>query len=273
MIKLLNAGFTRLKKDKLFWSLSIFVVILALFTINNGCLSMEKYKEVVTIDRLFFYILPVLGILSAVFISVFLGNEYASGTIRNKIIIGHSRYKIYLSNFILCGLVTLFYVLLFMVILVVIGIPIFGGIQMTMFGFLILLLDSLALGIAYSSIFTFIAMLCSNKTATAITCILIAIGMLFFSIILISIIETPKMIPSYELIEGEMVSKEVPNPRYPSDAQRRICQTIIDINPAGQSLEIVGRETNFKILSVYSLGIIILFTSAGLLLFQRKELK
>ena len=39
---------------------------------------------------------------AAVFIGVFVGTEYSDGTLRNKLIIGHSRSSIYISNLIVC---------------------------------------------------------------------------------------------------------------------------------------------------------------------------
>ncbi len=53
-----------------------------------------------------------------------------------------------------------------------------------------------------------------------------------------------------------------------------MCQTLLDINPAGQMFQIAGGTApNLKVLPVYSLGIIVVFTGVGLVLFKKKELK
>ena len=73
---------------------------------------------------------------------------------------------------------------------------------------------------------------------------------------------------------GEMITKEEPNPRYPTEKEMKIYQTIVDFLPAGQAFQIAGgNNTNFNILPVYSLVNVIIFTGAGLIIFNKKELK
>lgn len=73
---------------------------------------------------------------------------------------------------------------------------------------------------------------------------------------------------------GDYNFVEVPNPHYPNEMQRKIYQTLLDINPAGQMFQIASKAAlNFKILPIYSLGIIIVFTGLGLVIFQKKELR
>lgn len=49
---------------------------------------------------------------------------------------------------------------------------------------------------------------------------------------------------------------------------------MLDINPAGQMLQIAGRIVpNLSMLPLYSLGIIVVSTGTGLVLFKKKELK
>ena len=49
MINLLNAGFERLRKSKLFWALSIFSIMLAMFMIYTRYSDMKKYEEVIEV--------------------------------------------------------------------------------------------------------------------------------------------------------------------------------------------------------------------------------
>lgn len=72
----------------------------------------------------------LIGFAIAIFASVYLGNEYSNGTLRNKIVMGHNRIKIYLSNLIIVSVISVFWVLLFDFITACIGIPLFGNIQM-----------------------------------------------------------------------------------------------------------------------------------------------
>ena len=72
MIKLLNAGFTRLRKNKLFWLLIIFSIGLALFMIFTQYDDMKKYEEVIKTEQLMLNYSTIIGIVIAIFTSLFL---------------------------------------------------------------------------------------------------------------------------------------------------------------------------------------------------------
>ena len=59
-----------------------------------------------------------------------------------------------------------------------------------------------------------------------------------------------------------------------NEEERKIYQTLLDINPAGQMFQLAGRTApNLKVLPIYSLGILVIFTGVGLVLFKKKDLK
>ena len=277
MIKLLNAGFTRLRKNKLFCMLIIFTIGLALFMIFTQYDNMKKYEEVIKTEQLMLNYSTIIGIVIAIFSSLFLGVEYSDGAIRNKISMGHKRISIYLSNLIITTITSLFSYILFIVIITIVGIPLFGGITMSISNLLALLGCIFITIIAYSSIFTFIAMMISNKTMTAIINIMLAFGMMIVALICFNKLDEPEKIQAGSLTNaetGEIEWAYVPNPKYPSEEEKRVYQTLADINPAGQMFQIAGRSTlNLKILPVYSLGIIVIFYGVGIVLFNKKELK
>ena len=274
MIKLLNAGFTRLKKDKLFWGLTVAIIGFELIMLYNAYSDMLEYGGNVSVDGYFFNVGMLIGFAIAIFASVYLGNEYSNGTLRNKIVMGHNRIKIYLSNLIIVSIISVFWVLLFDFVTACIGIPLFGNIQMDIGKFLLLFVIVLLFSIAFASIFTFIAMVCSNKTATSIICLVTVFAMMFGSTMLFNLLSTPPTTVEYSMVDGQFVPQEVPNPRYPTDQERKIYQTILNIMPQGQAFSIVGYEDwDYKVLPFYSLGVIIIFTGAGLIIFKRKDLK
>ncbi len=106
MTKLLSANFSRLLRDKIFWIVSAVMLILAAFVaINNGITADSYYTNTNTVKSLnscYFNILPMIGFFYSIFISFYIGTDYNDGTIRNKLIIGHNRTNIYLSNYITC---------------------------------------------------------------------------------------------------------------------------------------------------------------------------
>lgn len=274
MNKLLDAGFTRLRNNKLFWLLTIFSIGLALTMIYTRYSDMKVYGDVIEVEQIMFNYSTIIGIVIAIFTSLFLGVEYSDGAIRNKISIGHKRSNIYLSNLLITSITSLFSYILFIVIVAIIGIPLLGGITISIPKLLILLGCIFVTVIAYSSIFTFIAMMISNKTITAIVSIMLAFGMMMAALTCFNILNTQEFIQEGSLANGEMKFEEVPNPKYPSEEKKEVCQTLLDINPAGQMFQLAGRAApDLKVLPLYSLGEFIVFASAGILLFKKKELK
>lgn len=275
MIKLLNAGFTRLRKNRTFKGLIVFTIILALYMILMSYSSVKNYGDTIEVEQLMLNYATIVGIVIAIFTSLFLGVEYSDGAIRNKISIGHKRVNIYLSNLIITTITSLLSYILYLILIALMGIPLFGGIIISFSTLLIMLGCIFVTVIAYASIFTFIAMMISNKTITAIVSIMISFGLMMIALTCLNILQAPEF-NDYATIEetGEYKIEQVPNPKYPSEAKRKVYQALLDINPAGQMFQIAGRTApNLKVLPIYSLGILVVYTSLGLVLFKKKELK
>ena len=82
MIKLLKAGFFRLKKDSIFW---LFVFL----TIGIAGFTLFRYtsNEEVQLDKIVNEFIMYIGLFIAIFVSIFVGKEHSEGIIRNKIIV------------------------------------------------------------------------------------------------------------------------------------------------------------------------------------------
>ncbi len=277
MIKLLNAGFTRLRKNKLFWILTIFSIGLALLMIYSRYSDMKNYGDSIEVEQLIFNYSTSIGIVIAIFTSLFLGVEYSDGVIRNKVSIGHKRTNVYLSNLIIISITSLFSYILFMLVIIALGIPLFGEITLSISSFIMLIGCILIMIISTSSIFTFIAMIISNKTITAVVSIMLAFGMMMLALTNMNTLQEPKFIETASITNQETNAfemKQEPNPKYPSETKKKGCQILLDINPVGQGFQIAdGYIANIKVLPLYSLGLIVVFTGVGLVLFKKKELK
>lgn len=277
MIKLLDANFNKLKKDKVFIGLTIFTIGFSLFIIFNQYNDMIKYNEIIdTWELLPIYVL-IIGVVTSVFASIFIGTDYSDGTIRNKIIIGHKRRDIYISNFFIVSLVTIFLQILFMILVALIGIPLFGGLSLSLGTLLLVLLDIIMIDIFYSAIFTFIAMICSNKTVISIISILLAFGLLLASSVITEVLQAPEYINSAKITNsdtGDFKMVEEKNPRYPSETQKKVYTTALNFLPSGQAFKITGIvDGNIEFLSIYSLCMTIIISTIGLVIFNKKELK
>ena len=281
MLKLLHANFYRLKKNKVFIGIIIITIIASfviLFNTYQGNITNEKYNMQKTqIDRTYTIYINVISFLIAVFVSIFVGSDYDNGTIRNKIIVGHSRKNIYLSNLIVSIIVGLVLETIYLTIISIVGIPLIGKIQMNIFDFLYIILDMILLIIVFSSIFNFISMLCSNVTLSTVGSLLLILIMYVFCMSISGIAYSTKELKIQDFDEnGNLVTKYLEDENYPGDFKKNLCKTIINILPTGQAMELseVNIDINeIKIYPLYSLGVILIINILGIYMFNKKELK
>lgn len=274
MRKLLGANFYRLWRDKVFW-----IGMASAF--GFGCwLVLTKYGNILRYDswepldsRLMDFA-AFAGAAAALFCSLYLGTDYSDGTIRNKLIVGHTRSAIYLAN-LLTGIAA---ALLFA-----------GAYLLPYCGLGMFLLDApempaakiaafLAIGflavVAFVSLFTLISMLVVRRSYTGVLCILLFLGLVIFSGTLQSMLDAPEFIPEFSIIDGVEQVEMCPNPQYLQPEARRVCQLIEDILPSGQMLELLfGNVVHPFLLPVYSAVFSAAATALGIFAFRKKDLK
>ena len=288
MYKLLNASFSRLRKNKIFLGLVILTIIIAAFMLISEYLDKVKYSSVFgissnTTDILLMKFINIIGFFIAIFTSLFVGAEYSDGTIRNKIVAGHSRKNIYLSNLIVSIVVGLILEFIYLIIISIVAIPLLGSIQMTFSQFAFILLDMIMIIIVYSSIFNFIALICSNITISTVTSLLLILIMFVTDMFLSPTANSTEYIQKNKVMDeqGNITYEVVKNEDYPGKLVQTICKTISNFNPVSQAIEISGNKinmneedfNNMKVYPLYSLGLIIIITAIGIYLFNIKELK
>lgn len=275
MYRLLDAGFERIKKNKVFFGCIFVTIGIAIFMLVSNYSDMKNYNAQISTSELVSNYLPMIGMFIAIFTGLFVGTEYSDGTIRNKIIAGHKKINIYLSNFIISSIVAIIFQIIWTAFVLIIAVPVFGKPIIELNQLLITSFDSIMFIIAYSAIFNFISVLSCNKTISAVTCILLFFIMLGVTVSAFNIIQTPETVQQGGLNPdtGVVSFEEVPNPKYPSDSKRQFYQRIVDIIPMGQAFSIgAGLSTNLYMLPVYSMALIIIFNGAGVYLFSKKDL-
>ena len=104
--------------------------LFGIFMAVMNYISTRQYGDYETqiTNVLFIYALTV-AILIPAFVSLFVGTEYSDGTIRNKMIIGHTRTCIYLSNLIVSSTAGLGFCISYIVGVIVAGLPLYTIIQ------------------------------------------------------------------------------------------------------------------------------------------------
>ena len=92
MRNLLSAHFMRLRRDRVFY-----LCVALMFAISAlGKVGEHIRFPAFRLNVPFFYFMLYIGAFSAVFTGIFLGTEYGDGTLRNRLIVGHSRTSVYL---------------------------------------------------------------------------------------------------------------------------------------------------------------------------------
>ncbi len=286
MNKLLRANFFRLIKNKIFWGIIVITLgITSVLLFNTIINNQGETKE--SIDRLLVMYMYFIGIAMAIFTSLFVGTEYSDGVLRNKIVIGHSRKHIYLADLITSIIVGLCIQLIYMLIVAVIGIPIFGTLQMTIEKFLFVIIDIVFIIITYASIFTCITLLCSDITVSTGSCMILVLIMFIASMALSSTANTMKYRETYIQTEnGEIEVHQKLNPDYPGDLKKNVVKTILYCLPTGQTSQIISQiskkpfqitnymsDDELKTVFLYSVGVTIVITGVGMYCFKRKDLK
>ncbi len=277
MYKLLSADFRRLIKSKLFWILLFMMFFLSAGNMLNFC---NRTKHLVPIraiglEEAWFMPVLLLGIFCAVFSGLFFGTEYSDGSIRNKLSVGHTRSSVYLANLLLCFTATLSFALAALAGGLT-GIPALGLWKLDISMLLLYLCLIILLSAAYSAIAAFISMLCSNKAAASVISILFILVLFVASSRLDARLQEPELTQNIIITaeDGMQWGEPVPNPLYVSGSLRLVLQFLMLLLPTGQGQQIAYLNISQPVTALLcSIGIAVIVTAAGMLLFQKKDIR
>lgn len=277
MNKLLSANFSRLIKDKVFWlGMAVMVLLAVVVPVNHYRESLETGYQA-SMDGNFFGYAMVIGILASVFSSLFLGTEYNDGTIRNKLIVGHSRVHIYLVNLITCVESAFLMIAAFLLVISLVGIPLLGGLTLGSQAIMLLIAASLLMTIAYCALFTMVGMLIPSKAIAAVVCILGIFALLLWALMVNSRLDEPEYYSNYIFQDSEgniMEGENEPNPYYLTGTKRSFYEFLYDFLPSGQGLQITMVEAAHPYqMMLYSLLIAMAATGIGIYFFRKKDIK
>lgn len=276
MNKLLSAGFARLKKDKVFWMSVLLMAGLGIYMPISSYSFSQTYGQTVVLDSNIFSHIHFAPIVFSVFCSLFIGTEYSDGTIRNKIILGHTRRAIYLANLIVCTAANLIIFAAYETAYLCVGIPLLGFFQSDIRMILLFVLCATGICLSISAILTLIAMLCHSKAITTVLCIIGMIILLFTGTYIHSRLSQPETYSGYSYsVNGGLVNEgEQPNPLYLRGNKRKVYEFLYDFLPSGQSAQCQEMSSEHPgILLLYSGIILIASSGAGLCIFRRKDIK
>lgn len=280
MRKLLSANFARLWKSKVFWVLEgfcfgfgVFAYILVAINTRNlgqGWLEYEAHA--------YFY-LPVLfiAVIVAIFSCFFIGNDYSDGTIRNKLIVGHSRVNIYFSFLLTVCVASVLFLLAHVLAMLSVGLPFSGAAVLTHAEFQPWrIMNVLLTAIVYAAIFTLLSMLDSNKARNVVVSLLVACVLIFAGFYFYDKVSAPEYIQlvTHQSDGSLLLQDGPPNPEYLAGVNRIVHHWITLILPSGSVMLSLDKRLGFDWRNTLcSVVMILLPTLVGISFFKRKDIK
>lgn len=287
MSKLLRADFARLWKNKLFYASLAAMAALGVWLPlmqhhKNQTLWADRGTKIAP-DSAFCWFGIVAALLLSALVPLFIGTDYSDGTIRNKLAVGSKRGHVYLSELLVCLTALFLLDLAFLVPFLGLSLPLLGTFLWGAKATVITGLYNLMMQMAFAALYVLLAMLFQSRAHSAVLCMALCVVLLVSGIWLKSKLDEPEMYPpSVELVVGEdgiddtefVEHPEEPNPNYVGGAARHVMEFFYHFLPGGQTVELsIASGERPWTMPVYSGVIVLLSTAAGLILFQKKDLK
>lgn len=275
MTKLIRADLARMFKTKSFWICGVISVI---SVFGNFLLRYLNKKEIVqALGNCLFADSSNIVLFAAIFAALFLGTDYSNGTIRNKMTVGHGRCSIYFSNFIISSIGGLLYSIVSRVSVLIFGLLAGGKLGISGGEFALKVVITLLSMISVCSLFSLVGMLISAKSSNVVVTLVGVIVLLMGSAIILELLNAPEYVmPGYTITVDGVIQPMEPelNPLYVRGAMRDILQSVCDVLPTGQAMELeMGIVNNPGLMPLYSIGFTAAVSVIGAAAFRRKDLK
>lgn len=255
-------------------------IIMTLSEYSNLSIARNRGIDVTfSLNQLAFSGALVIMLAGAVFTGMFIGREYSDGTIRNKLVVGHGRFGIYLSNFLVCAAVNVSALLLNLIAVLSIGLPIIG-MDMSAGEAAVNILISVIAMVSLTALFVFIAMLVKSKASALVILLLFTFFMLGATSFIDSRLREPEYYGGMELVSTEeggfeyKMAEEEKNPYYLEGDARKVFEFLNDFLPSSQLYRISSLEApELAKTAIYDIIVLIAVTEAGILLFRKKDIQ
>uniref|UniRef100_UPI0040573543 hypothetical protein n=1 Tax=Agathobacter sp. TaxID=2021311 RepID=UPI0040573543 len=254
MRKLLSANFSRLWKSIFFWGAMVATAIGSMtFCFLDYHKSLDNLAAILSVESSLFNFLPIIAFACAAFINQELVTEFDSNTIRNKLIVGHTRFEVYFTNFITYVLSSVLLLCVMLVISVITGYLCFGHFALDAPQLMILLLSCALIVMIYAAICMTVGMNIDSKYISVISN-MILLGLQFLAAYLQS-----------TLAEADM---------HINGIGRNVAEFVFDLLPTGQAIQMI--EMNFERYIRWpwlSIGVLIVVTVIGYIPFRKRDIR
>ncbi len=280
MKKLLSANFSRMRKSRIFWVLAAFCFLVGAFAYGLAAYNVRVlglgWMEF-NAHAYFYMQILYIGAVIAVFSSFFLGTEYTDGTIRNKLLVGHDRVSVYLSNMVTIVAAGFLFQLAYLLAVMLVGIPFAGVESITCVELQSWrLICCLLVTVEYGALFTMIPMLDAQKARGVLISLVVAGIVILFGMLIYGRLSQPEFeTMAWVQADGSYILKEgMPNSKYLTGRIRTVFEWINAWIPSGSVL--ISLDRNYAFDPRYPMCTIVgtgLITVLGTALFRRKDLK
>jgi len=211
--------------------------------------------------------LPIPTLILAPLLSVHLGTDYSDNTLRNKLIVGHTRREVYLADLLTCMLTAAGLDILYLTLSSLLCVrPILGMsgrlLRVPPEQMLAWIAAALLARMAYAALVKLLATALGNKTASSIAVLLLVV--------------LAAMLCASAFSEMQYIERGLAG-EYPvenGNARLSFWRFLVDLLPMGQYIQVSRLDTpNLWRMPLLSLAVIAGSTVAGLALFRRKDLK
>lgn len=256
MTTICKSDLYRLGKSKLFYAVAgfacLFAFALSVLTWQDIRLGISVFgnltifKSVSDIIKIGIQYHKALGILVAVIVSVFIGQEYVWNTWQHKWMIHKSRTQIYLSKAILSALVSTAIFVLFEIVTLICC----GQINdLPTNGYLAMMIGGVFMYAALGSVICMFSMLIKNNTASTIVCIIY-------------------------ILFSETMASVIRNIGNLTDMTANVSEWLVNHSIYGMSTRICDAAFSFESVPpilINSIAIILLSTVLGIVVFRKYE--
>lgn len=289
MIKLLRANMARLFKSKVFKVAEFFAVGWSIFGVIINYLDYkkvfgDKYEEMLQSNRIMdnapFILCSYLPIILAVVVGLYIGTEYRDGTVRNKIIAGHGRFRIYFANLITVFAAQIIIFLTSVASVLASGIPVFKMTPGLSIGYYLKVSSMILLaGFACCAVFIAVSMCVQSKSTGVVIVMIISMMFLMSSVQIREMLNAPEYYEAYSYVDDEGKTVKEPrrkNSNYLRGTKRKVYETIYKADPYTPMIELSNEselpEKSYEF-PLYSCGLIIVSSAVGSAIFKKRNLK
>lgn len=287
MIKLLHSGLSRLWKSIIFWASVSAVLCCTLWSITQfNSLDLKSPDILLVIDTPF-------CVVAVICIAVWVGKDHRDHTIRNKLIIGHGRVAVYLSNVIVCSIAAGLLYIERILIVRIIAVAIHGAFSQSGAEELAVIAANFMCVFAFTAVCVLLAMLITDMTVSTVTAVLLTVAMSYASLWITLKLEQEEYIKKQTVRDGQSVWITVKSPDYITQPMRTGYMLADGLLPNGQMYQITAavrgrtikskytmveiyqleRETGMGEIIQMSFAVMLASTACGVFAFRRKNLK